>query len=471
MKRRSIKTIITILLALALLLCGCAKCSNAPDAGKDAQLPVSGDPAASGSQGQQASQPQAQQPAPEVKGPPYAAPHSTGKVYVPKNSISIDQYQEAADGPDDHYEGYYLQISGLKDKDIEARVNQRLKALYESVRDEEEYPDKEDLRARLKAFSYDRHDEYISENITASIGNILSVTCNHSESFTGDNDWLSYEDVKTLNLDLNTGNEISYTDLFADDCVGPGFIQQAVDAAVEEGIRRQAHRDDPEEEGSPEYSEKSALFLNPGQTAGHIGVNGLLKYYVSEYTGELMIVIDQDLPQFDTGFYYDVISVPMEGLHAYDQRFYNGESIYDSGLNKSALLYRSLVRNEDYAYDEAVIPYRELEINFYDSEMTYKGFPAAWNEYLTLTPDQRDAAILQEKTFVDQVFGEGYSPDYIWTSVNFNSLAERCGDFTSLRRYLDFSVAYNSPDVYSSLRTRNYTSTELYRRAAMNLSS
>ncbi|MBR4149949.1 MAG: hypothetical protein IKR08_01045 [Firmicutes bacterium] len=462
MKRRSIKTIITVLLALALLLSGCAKGSKAPDAGKDSPLPVSGDPAASGSQGQQASQPQAQQPAPEVKEPPYAAPHSTGKVYVPKNSISIDQYQEAADGPDDHYEGYYLQISGLKDKDIEARVNQRLKALYESVRDEEEYPDKEDLRARLKAFSYDRHDEYISENITASIGNILSVTCNHSESFTGDNDWLSYEDVKTLNLDLNTGNEISYTDLFADDCVGPGFIQQAVDAAVEEGIRRQAHRDDPEEEGSPEYSEKSALFLNPGQTAGHIGVNGLLKYYVSEYTGELMIVIDHDLPQFDTGFYYDVVSVPMEGLHAYDQRFYNGENIYESEEQAYCLFSRSLVDDSEYVYSDEVVMHNDVELTVGTSEYNFASFPEEWNEYLKLTPEQKDAMILQGKTFIDQVFGDGWGPDYLLATANFNNFALRYGNFTALTRDMYFSVSYNSPDFYQNLRSRDYYSTQLY---------
>ncbi len=462
MKKRSIKTVISILLALALLLCGCAKGSKAPDAGKDAPLPVSGDPAASGSQGQQAQPSPAQPPAPETNEPPYAAPHSTGKVYVPKNSVSTQQYQEAADGPDDHYEGYYLQISGLKDKDIEARVNQRLKAFYESVRDEEEYPDKEDLRARLKTFSYDRHDEYISVNITANIGNILSATCNHSESFTGDDDWLSYEDVKTLNLDLNTGNEISYTDLFADDCVGPGFVQQAVDMAVEEGMRRQEHLDDPDAEGDPDYSERSALYLRPGQTSGHVGAAGHLKYYVSEYSGDLMVVIDQDLPQFDTGFYYDVISVPMYGIHAYDQRFYNGENIYESDEQAYCLFSRSLIDDSEYGYSSEVITYNDVELSVETSGYRFASFPDEWNDYLTLTEDQRDAMILQGKTFIDQVFGDGWGPDYLLATANFNNFAMRYGNFTALTRDMYFSVSYNSPDFYQNLRSRDYYSSQLY---------
>ena len=454
MKRRSIKTVITILLALALLLCGCAK------QGKDGTVTEAQTPAPAAAQPAQSAPQQTAPAQPEKQEPPYAAPHSTGKTYVPKNSISIDQFQEAADGPDDHYEGYYVQIDGLRDENIEARVNQRLKAFYEEVRDEDGVPDMEGLRARVAALDYTRHEEYISVNIMASIGNFISVTCNHSETFGGDS-WLTYDEVRSLNLDLNTGNEIKFTDLFADDVHAQGVVQEAVDRAVQEGERRMQEGEHEEEEGYVEYMD-DVLYLKPGQDIGYIGDNGDLKFYVSDYTGDMMIVFDHETPQFETGSSYYVITVPMEGRHAYDQRFYNGENIYETEEQAFCLFARSLSGDAEYVYDSELEVYNDIEITYGTAHYEYKDLPQAWNDYLILTPEQKDAMKLQERTFVDQVFREGWGPDYLWASADYSCFAERYGNFTVLKRDIYYTVSYNSPDFFQNLRSRDYYCSQLY---------
>ena len=105
--------------------------------------------------------------------------------------------------------GYY-QISGLKDKSIQDSINKRLKESSEKyVSTRESNKDKKDGKAR--------YEQYILSNF----GDVISVA-----NFSPDDSYYPYDDFRGkfyideaefINIDLNTGKDLEFEDLFTKD--------------------------------------------------------------------------------------------------------------------------------------------------------------------------------------------------------------------------------------------------------------
>lgn len=104
---------------------------------------------------------------------------------------------------DTNYEGLEyktLRINGLKNKEIENKINKEL----EEIEDE--------IRKRLVSASGEQENAYLSSNVNANYSNILSVTFYGSKS---DSNYVPQINIeKFLNYDLTTGNKIKLEDLF-----------------------------------------------------------------------------------------------------------------------------------------------------------------------------------------------------------------------------------------------------------------
>ncbi len=107
----------------------------------------------------------------------------------------------------------YYEIEGLKDKSIQKSINQKIKdTVYSSIHKE-----------RLEDGEFDYID--VEAYIESSYANVLSIEISSSADCIYDinelieNGYNKKSDQKTvyLNFDLNTGNEISFTDLFTND--------------------------------------------------------------------------------------------------------------------------------------------------------------------------------------------------------------------------------------------------------------
>ena len=104
---------------------------------------------------------------------------------------------------DTNYEGLEyktLRINGLKNKEIENKINKEL----EEIEDE--------IRKQLVSASGEQENAYLSSNVNANYSNILSVTFYGSKS---DSNYVPQINIeKFLNYDLTTGNKIKLEDLF-----------------------------------------------------------------------------------------------------------------------------------------------------------------------------------------------------------------------------------------------------------------
>lgn len=104
---------------------------------------------------------------------------------------------------DTNYEGLEyktLRINGLKNKEIENKINKEL----EEIEDE--------IRKKLVSVSGEQENAYLSSNVNANYSNILSVTFYGSKS---DSNYVPQINIeKFLNYDLTTGNNIKLEDLF-----------------------------------------------------------------------------------------------------------------------------------------------------------------------------------------------------------------------------------------------------------------
>ena len=104
---------------------------------------------------------------------------------------------------DTNYEGLKyktLRINGLKNKEIENKINKEL----EEIEDE--------IRKKLVSASGEQENAYLSSNVNANYSNILSVTFYGSKS---DSNYVPQINIeKFLNYDLTTGNKIKLEDLF-----------------------------------------------------------------------------------------------------------------------------------------------------------------------------------------------------------------------------------------------------------------
>ena len=104
---------------------------------------------------------------------------------------------------DTNYEGLEyktLRINGLKNKEIENKINKELEEI------------ENEIRKKLVSASGEQENAYLSSNVNANYSNILSVTFYGSKS---DSNYVPQINIeKFLNYDLTTGNKIKLEDLF-----------------------------------------------------------------------------------------------------------------------------------------------------------------------------------------------------------------------------------------------------------------
>ena len=125
---------------------------------------------------------------------------------------------------------------------------------------------------------------YVSVSLSANINNILSLCLYRSCSFNreeGREFYLSEEE--TLNIDLNTGNEISLEEVFADGVDYRDYINRYVEKESFSGADAELW-----------YSEGDS---NLKLTAPFKGIDAGQKFLISEYDGNIQLIFDYNNPE------------------------------------------------------------------------------------------------------------------------------------------------------------------------------
>lgn len=144
--------------------------------------------------------------------------------------VDITEQEKYDSDSDEEFEitVYYPEISGLKNKDIEKKINNQIK---ETLINKAE----ENFKSDMKKLD-------ISTHISGNFSNILSITVNEYHEFDDEEKW-EYT-PSGLNFDLTTGNLIKFKDLFTYDASIKNILTHS---AYNELARDYTYSEDEEE--------------------------------------------------------------------------------------------------------------------------------------------------------------------------------------------------------------------------------
>lgn len=312
--------------------------------------------------------------------------------YFVKNNIELERITVTMEGGKS---GDYFVISGLSDKDVEEKINEKIyKAFMKYIQNDNPPPYR---GAKIKTANFDTPQSvYVDMSVVGSINNVLSLliyrTVSYGYSDTANYDGVFFSEINPLNIELNTGATIKLEDMFADNVDALGYVNEYIGKAIEK-----SYYDDEEDYY---FGENAQLKL----AAPFTGIDANQKFYLNGWDGGIEIIIDYSTPEFFTDNTYTQISIPYSDKMAYTKRFMGKESIFtDKTVDK------------------------ELIANSYDQLSMHR----------EMSSDDNVMVSYYEK-----------QPDYVIAEVN--KLAEDRGAFTDAvsQKYAEYAANYGRDNVY-----------------------
>lgn len=230
------------------------------------------------------------------------------RMFVYNNGLEIE-YKDFKEADESNIETdwHYPVISGLKDKEVQDRMNNEIQEVLRTmlIRLQEEYPENNGNIGK-----YERKD--VNARITYNCNNVIFVDYDAriGISFKKD-DYIPVNDTMGIGYDLNTGNRIGLKDLFR-----PGAdYEKKINAYISQYIIENNYDD-------YEYE----MMTKPFQ-----GIREEQSFSLSFH--DLIIIIDEKNDDFAYYGYPNSIYIPLkylgDDLYIFDRYFDEGRSIYE----------------------------------------------------------------------------------------------------------------------------------------------
>ena len=342
--------------------------------------------------------------------------HTAMTSYVMANGLILEtpDMVEYVDDQGVEVTIYSRQISGLKDKAVEEKINTRIDQMVEEL-----------LTADLPAYRGIKvqvgdaicRSKWLNVNDMGNFNNILSLNLYRGLDFERLGEYGAYvSQIRTLNIDLNTGEEITLADLFPE---GSNYLEMLSAIVAEELAKEQA---------TEEYSYG---FMNLQQVAPFTGVKANQKFSVSPWG--LTLYFDEDTPELVTADFYPanltISNWQLKELGAFAQKFYDSkQSLYtDETLASPELI--SWGQTPDAGLNE----YEEKDgIDF-----------SVMCQYSTTFPENVQAKIVELAQPDPQVWESLRSIDaQLQNYYSINVWAQQYGDYISVGQ----NIHWNQPD-------------------------
>jgi Protein of unknown function (DUF3298). len=214
--------------------------------------------------------------------------------YIVDNQLICQEHKEGSGAESDYS---YITIDGLKDDKVEKTVNDRIKAVYDGLR-AGGIPPYRGIKAKING-KFVLTKEQIYTSVAANYNNIFSVILTKNAYYQDPEQLGSsgkdpeyydqseyFTEEKTLNFDLNTGEEIQLRDLFSDDV---DYMK-----LVNDYLSRYLNENHAEDEGYFPGASGELKLVQPFR-----GLSENQKFAV--YPDGILFVFDYDTPQFETG--------------------------------------------------------------------------------------------------------------------------------------------------------------------------
>lgn len=309
---------------------------------------------------------------------------------------------------------YYrcITITGLKDQEVQKKINDRLTEGFEALKAKDQPP------YRGIKILIPEGSKKIGENISAytsgSFNNILSVSISKYATYAVPDEngiiqeqapgqygniW-SYSEIECFNFDLNTGEEITLADVFADDVEYQNVLNPIMNEKLQKG--------QASEDGYYGMDLYNLKLVKPFD-----GIQEDQPFYLNNWG--LMLVFDYRTPVFDTSLQASVLSMSWTELGdkvAITQRFYNeATDLYTS----EEPVVKSLLNGNDRADKQVQSNEKVGLINVYTTANYASSYPKFVQDKI-LELSVRDEAEIQRmqdimaskpQGFINQ-YGEGY---------------------------------------------------------------
>ena len=368
--------------------------------------------------------------------------------YFVKNNLEIiPVYEEFEDGSGDN-----IQISGLKDKAVEKKINEKINNAYIELRDNDELPPYRGIRQKVKE-DYVMTSHYIYTIVGANVNNILSVYIMENISMENTEvDYYYYSDVRTVNLDLNTGEEIALKDVFCDDVDHEQFLNQCIEeVALATGDMEEGY-----------YNGENSIKL----TAPFEGINEDQKFYINEYDGSVQLILDYENPEvyceYDSPVFF---KADMGETSALGKRYYDEKNcLYEDETKVCVMLSRPFDTSQAIMEDKAV----DIDVNAGNAQMTvystyYSDMPAGALKYAeghVSPPAGKIESCAETLNNYREIYGE----DEVYFDGMYRMDCSRFSDLTNVEThfYVNIntsagSVLHRANDtVYSCFRGAEY---------------
>ncbi|MDO4481233.1 MAG: hypothetical protein Q4C14_00680 [Bacillota bacterium] len=358
--------------------------------------------------------------------------------YFVENNINVEYLDEELKNGS----GEYLEISGLKDKDIEKSINEKIYAKYTELKEKKELPPYRGIKQMVNE-GEEPQSCYVSVSLSANINNILSLCLYRSCSFNreeGRELYLSEEE--TLNIDLNTGNEISLEEVFADGVDYRDYINRYVEMESFSGADAELW-----------YSEGDS---NLKLTAPFKGIDAGQKFLISEYDGNIQLIFDYNNPEVYCENWSPVtFTVKMNENSALPYRFYDEKKCIYEDENIS---FRLIERPFD--VNEAVDVYESFPVGDSGASADIRGLyyrdmsEPAFKLTESLLKTDRD--ITDKYKSESERLAAEYSMDNVPGYASYYVNTNRYGQFTNIITGFYADIYVGDEAAYTENRSRYY---------------
>ena len=368
-----------------------------------------------------------------------AVPTPDSSFVVRPNNIKYRTYTVTSyDGKE---ESSYIQFYGMKNEEVEDAINNQLRKAFEDLSDESYSSPFAGLDEEVKNRGLeDLGDTYINMNVYANYNNILSVVLTRSWYYYNDYDSVYSYVTEPFNFDLSTGKQIKLRDLVYDGA-DPDVFNDAVLAAVKRYQKLDQYSDDYYQ------SEYQAELVGDFD-----GLKEDQKFYIEDYTGNPVIVLDYENPEFDTHLSTTTVTADIRGISAIGQRFETDECLFEDETKRLRLLTNNLDEDKiSGSYDYVDNYFEGEDIAFSLDYTSSEELPEELRE-LTVFTDEFIEKDMEEFRDIYKVYTSAY-PYGLRGNVWMYAYPFRYGEFTNIGRQVgrsiwtaDYNTVYSSND-------------------------
>ena len=340
-------------------------------------------------------------------------------IVIDNNITMVEQNEE--DEQDENSQSSYYKIDGLKDQEVEKKINDKINATAERMYSSDYIPPYRGISLKMK--QYRDLDQSVRVYIFSQFNSnhILCIRAVCSTSFSGDDEYFEFSYSVPLNFDLSTGNELTLKDVFEPGADYIEIVNRSVDKySMSHGF------DNPENEytGSTQISLVSPFkSIKPEQ-----------KFFIDS-EGDLMLCLDYDTPEFYTGYSELMLSLDSESMGS----AYRPYKVAKTPLFESERINCRFMCSYDYKQDERT-DYSDPSNTFYAHLKYPADTPEAiMNRVFSFTYDQTQFPISKKefKKYARKKLGKKFN---VSSDITTDCSTVKYKELYSFRRYCYFSA-------------------------------